>query len=216
MSRSRGTGHLSFKLVPSHLDVIIGKAGIDQVTDIPLLEIENRLAKFGPRLTKRLFDLTLAGFFLLFSAPVFLLAYLFRPGFHSRMVSSPDGRSLRLWQLVRGGRLAKWPWLLAILAGKLSWVGLEIPNEEGEGEKGGTGEVEKSRSLSPPPAFPLSVSEPIVPCSLQLPLGVTGLAQINRRAPLSAEEKNKLYLYYVTHYSPMLDMEILFRKLFRI
>ncbi|MGH7451559.1 MAG: glycosyltransferase, partial [bacterium] len=74
MSRSREAGQrLSFKLVPSHLDVIIGKSGIDQVTEVPLLEIENRLAKFGPALAKRLFDVTLAGFSLLVLSPLVLV-----------------------------------------------------------------------------------------------------------------------------------------------
>jgi lipopolysaccharide/colanic/teichoic acid biosynthesis glycosyltransferase len=180
---------LSFKLVPSHLDVIIGKSGIDQVTEVPLLEIENRLVKFGPALAKRLFDVALAAFALLVLSPLVLMMWPFLGKLYARVILAPDDRPIRLWQFSRGGRFAKWPWLLAILSGKLSWVGLEIPL---------AGESVLSRA------------------GTDLPLGLTGLAQINRRAQLSQEEKNKLYLYYVTHYSPRLDLEILFRKLFRI
>jgi lipopolysaccharide/colanic/teichoic acid biosynthesis glycosyltransferase len=196
MSQSREAGQrLSFKLVPSHLDVIIGKSGIDQVTEVPLLEIENRLAKFGPALAKRLFDVMLAGFVLLMLSPFILVTWPFLGKLHSRMISTPNDRQTRLWQFSRGskalwgGRFAKWPWLLAILSGKLSWVGLEIPSDSGS-----------------------VVSHP----GIDLPLGLTGLAQISRRAQLPQEEKNKLYLYYVTHYSPLLDLEIIFRKMFRI
>jgi lipopolysaccharide/colanic/teichoic acid biosynthesis glycosyltransferase len=190
MSRSREAGQrLSFKLVPSHLDVIIGKSGIDQVTEVPLLEIENRLAKFGPALAKRLFDVTLAGFALLALSPLILVTWPFLGKLHSRMISTPNDQQIRLWQFSRGGRFAKWPWLLAILSGKLSWVGLEIP----------------------------SGSESAVShAGIDLPFGLTGLAQINRRAQLSQEEKDRLYLYYVTHYSPLLDLEIIFRKMFGI
>jgi GT2 family glycosyltransferase/lipopolysaccharide/colanic/teichoic acid biosynthesis glycosyltransferase len=190
MSRSREAGQrLSFKLVPSHLDVIIGKSGIDQVTEVPLLEIENRLAKFGPALAKRLFDVALAGFSLLVLSPLVLVAWPFLGKLHSRVILAPDHSPIRLWQFSRGGRFAKWPWLLAILSGKLSWVGLEIP----------------------------SGSESAVShAGIDLPLGLTGLAQINRRVQLSQEEKDRLYLYYVTHYSPLLDLEIIFRKMFRV
>jgi lipopolysaccharide/colanic/teichoic acid biosynthesis glycosyltransferase len=190
MSQSREAGHrLSFKLVPSHLDVIIGKSGIDQVTELPLLEIENRLVKFGPASAKRLFDAALAAFVLLVLSPLVLIMWPFLGKLQSRVILTPNDRPIRLWQFSRGGRFAKWPWLLAILSGKLSWVGLEIPSD---GE---------------------SV---ISPAGTDLPLGLTGLAQINRRTQLSQEEKNKLYLYYVTHYSLPLDLEILFRKLFQI
>lgn len=190
MSRSREAGQrLSFKLVPSHLDVIIGKSGIDQVTEMPLLEIENRLAKIGPALAKRLFDVTLAGFSLLVLSPLVLIMWPFLGKLHPRVVLTPDHRPIRLWQFSRGGRFAKWPWLLTILSGELSWVGLEIPSDRAP--------VVSHRGID-------------------LPLGLTGLVQINRRAQLSQEEKNRLYLYYVTHYSPLLDLEILFRKLFGI
>jgi hypothetical protein len=190
MLRSREAGQrLSFKLVPSHLDVIIGKSGIDQVTEVPLLEIENRLAKFWPALAKKIFDVALAGFSLLVLAPLVLIMWPFLGKLRSHVILTPAGRQIRLWQFSRRGRFAKWPWLLTILSGKLSWVGLEIPSD----------------------------SESVVSkTGIDLPLGLTGLAQINRRTQLSQEEKNRLYLYYVTHYSPLLDLEILFRKMFGI
>jgi lipopolysaccharide/colanic/teichoic acid biosynthesis glycosyltransferase len=190
MSRSREAGQrLSFKLVPSHLDVIIGKAGIDQVTEVPLLEIENRLSRLGPKLAKRIFDVVVAGLFLIIGAPLFGIAWLLGGKLQSRRLLTPNGRHLRVWQLARGGRLAKWPWLWAILSGHLTWVGMAIPPED-----------------------ELLERQP----EINIPLGVTDLAKIHRRGPLSPEEKNKLYLYYVTHYTPLLDLEILFRTLFKI
>jgi GT2 family glycosyltransferase/lipopolysaccharide/colanic/teichoic acid biosynthesis glycosyltransferase len=180
-------GGISFKLVPSHLDVIIGKSGIDQVAETPLLEIENRLSRFWPALGKRVLDVSLAGFFMLVGAPFFLLAWLFGGCLQPQTIQLPDGRSLRLWKLARGGKLAKWPWLLAILAGKLSWIGLAVSN--------------------------LQIA------NYKLPPALIDVAQIHSaggRSRLSDEEKNKLYLYYLTHYSPFLDLEILLRTIFRI
>jgi len=187
MSRQREQG-LSFKLVPGHLDVIIGKSGIDQVTEVPLLEIENRLSRFWPAFGKRVLDVVLAGFLGIAGAPFFLLLWLFRGKLQSRVTPIPAGRALRLWQLSHGGKFAKWPWLFAILSGKLSWVGVAIPSEN-ESELSYLG--------------------------IELPLGVTDVAKINRHGQLSQEEKNKLYLYYVTHYTPLLDLEILLRTVFR-
>lgn len=181
MSRSREAGQrISFKLVPSHLDVIIGKASIDAITEVPLVEIENRLQRLGPGLTKRFFDVVLATFALLLLAPFFILLMLLR-----RKVEITEASGLRLFSLKNGGRLGKWPWLWEILRGRLSWVG---------------------RELSAPP------------CAQTLGLlpGLTGLAQVHRNAALSQEEKDKYELYYVTHYSPVLDLEILFRAVFRI
>jgi hypothetical protein len=180
-------GGISFKLVPSHLDVIIGKSGIDQVTATPLLEIENRLSRFWPALGKRALDVSLAGFCLLVGAPFFLLAWLFGGRLHPQTIQLPQGGSLRLWQLAQGKKVAQWPWLLAILSGKLSWVGLAVSN--------------------------LQIA------NYKLPPALIDVAQIHSaggRSRLSDEEKNKLYLYYLTHYSPVLDLEILLRTIFRI
>jgi len=190
-------GDISFKLVPSHLDVIIGKSGIDQVAETPLLEIENRLSRFWPALGKRVLDISLAGFCLLAGAPFFLLAWLFGGRLQPQTIQLPHGGSLRLWQLSRSsfksfqkkgeGKLAKWPWLLAILSGRLSWIGLSVSS--------------------------LQIANYKLPLAL---IDVTQIHSSGRRSRLSEEEKHKLYLYYVTHYSPFLDLEILLRRIFRI
>ncbi len=196
MSRPREQ-RLSFKLIPSHLDVMIGKPGIDQLTEVPLLEIENRLLRFWPAFGKRMLDVALAGFFLIFGAPFFLLLWLFKAlsGWTIGDGRKAKGESRTLRHSFFN--LRNWPRLLAILSGKLSWVGVAIPSDVD--------------------AFPVLAKEnrKIDAHRLQLPLGIIDLARINRRGQLSQEEKNKLYLYYVTHYSPLLDLEILLRTFFR-
>jgi len=231
---------LSFKLIPSHLDVIIGKSGIDQITEVPLLEIENRLLRFWPAFGKRMLDTALAGFFLVLGAPFFLLLWLLKGKLQSQTIQmtptllpsdlQKEGRgSLRLWQLLPKRRwatgdgrkvmgesrtlrpssftLRNWPWLFAILSGELSWVGLAISPDKPD-----------RQNLPPAPdaLFVLAKeNRELDAYSLHLPLGVADLTRINRRGQLSPEEKNKLYLYYVTHYSPLLDLEILLRTVFR-
>jgi GT2 family glycosyltransferase len=183
MSRPRKQ-RISFKLVPGHLDVIIGKASIDAIAEVPLVEIENRLQRFGPRLGKRLFDIGLATFALLLLAPFFILRVLMLREFEITEAASTQP-ALRLRSLKGAGRLGKWPWLWEIVRGRLSWVGREL-------------------NASPRAQ------------TLGLRPGLTGLAQVHRNAALSQEEKDKYELYYVTHYSPVLDLEILFRAIFRI
>lgn len=179
---------LSFKLAPSHLEVIIGKSGIDEIADVPLVEIKNRLNDFWPRLSKRVFDAGLALLALFFFFPLFVLRALRRRRFEVFEVAGVQP-PLRLRYLPHGGRAGKWLWLWAILAGRLSWVGRELSAEPTE--------QQRSRQIGLPP-------------------GITGLAQVHHRRALSQEEKDRYYLYYVTHYSPLLDLEILFRAAFRI
>ncbi|MDZ7267169.1 MAG: glycosyltransferase [candidate division KSB1 bacterium] len=189
MSRSR-RHQVSFKLVPSHLDVIIGKSGIDDIAQVPLIEIENRLARTLPRLSKRGFDLGLAALALVLLAPFFLIRLLLVRRCETVEIAMPPQPPLRLWHLAGGSRIDRWPWLLAILRGRLTWVGRELWEDAAD--------FERVRGLG------------LLP-------GLTGLAQVSKRKiPLSQEEKDKYYLYYVTHYSPLLDLEILFRAFFRI
>ena len=215
---------LSFKLVPSRLDVITGKAGITEVTEVPLVEIENRLLRFGPAFGKRMLDVALAGILLILGAPFFLLLWLVDGKLQPRLVpriengelaASRNSSPLRLWQLSlsffekskRLAGLAKWPWLGAILSGKISWVGLAIPPEA----------PDRQNLPADPEAQKIFSKENRTPDAyhLHLPLGVFELTRIHQHGELSQEEKNKLYLYYITHYKPLLDVEILLRTAFR-
>ena len=206
---------LSFKLVPSRLDAVTGKTGITQMTEVPLVEIENRLLRFGPAFGKRMLDVTLAAFLLLSGAPFFLLLWLVNGKLQARLVpraefaSARNASPLRLWQLSLPAfkkskalaALAKWPWLGAIFFGKLSWVGMAIPPER-------LNLSEEQRSF-------LTENRTLDSCRLHLPFGVFDLTRIHRGGQLAQEEKDKLYLYYLTHYSPLLDVEILLRTVFR-
>ncbi len=186
MSRQRRQ-RISFKLVPSHLDVIIGKSGIDAISEMPLVEIKNRLNDYWPRLSKRIFDCSLAALALILLLPFFLLQCLRFRRFEVLEVAGALP-PLRL-RYLPGGRAGKWPWFWQILAGRLSWVGRELTAEPTEQLRS------KQIGLAP---------------------GITGLAQVHHQRALSQEEKDRYYLYYVTHYSPLLDVEILFRATFRI
>ncbi|MCK9408497.1 MAG: glycosyltransferase [Bacteroidetes bacterium] len=60
---------VNFRLVPNNLEVIIGKPSIDQLDEIPFIEIEYNIAKPGNRFVKRSFDIAFSLFFLISIVP---------------------------------------------------------------------------------------------------------------------------------------------------
>ena len=184
---------ISFKLASGSLDVIIGKAEIDQLNDVPLLDIEYRLQRPALRFTKRAVDFAVALFLLILCAPAFLVRWLLTDGSLAQRRVRAGQETLSLWQLQtprgKSTRLDRLPWLLQVLSGAISLVGSELAVE-----------------LERPHATQRTV----------LPLGLTGLVQLKNQPEMSREEKEKLHLFYATHYSPLLDLEILFRALFRL
>jgi len=92
-----------------------------------------------------------------------------------------------LGRLLRRSRLDEIPQLFNILNGTMSLVG-------------------------PRPLLPIDQPKQFRN-RLQVPPGLTGLAQINGGTLLSPEEKDALDEWYVQHMSPTLDVKILFRTL---
>ena len=64
---------VNYRLVPTSLEVIIGKTNIDQLDDIPLVDIEYNIDKPLNRFTKRAFDVVVSVFLLIFVYPLVFL-----------------------------------------------------------------------------------------------------------------------------------------------
>lgn len=192
IARSRDQ-RVSFKLASGSLDVIIGKAGIDQLNEVPLLDIEYRLQRRSFRVAKRLLDFAVAFFLLILLAVPFLLRWLLTGRRLLRRQAFLGKTMASLWQLHKPERamtrLDRLPWLLQVLSGKVSLVGSEFVIDEPESG------IPRETILKP---------------------GLTGLAQLRHQPDMPREEREKLNLFYATHYSPLLDLEILFRALFRL
>ena len=93
---------VNFRLVPGSLEAIIGKTRIDELDELPLVDIEYNIHKPANRFLKRLFDIVLSGT---------LLIFLYVP---VRMTG-------------RRGRFARGTLLLpGVFAGRLSFVGLPL------------------------------------------------------------------------------------------
>ena len=80
---------VNFRLVPNNLEVIIGKPSIDQLDEIPFIEIEYNIAKVGNRIVKRTFDLFVSLFFLISIAPFVYFIRIF-----SRTPASGFGKAI--------------------------------------------------------------------------------------------------------------------------
>ncbi len=178
---------VNFKLMPSNLDVIIGKASIDRIDDVPLLEIDYKLHRRPYRAVKRAFDLLIATIVLILSTPFLLFRYLCRTPMEARVVQGVHGREVRLRRFRGGGLLNRVPYLVQVIRGGVSLVGTELREVR----------AEKATAVDLKP-------------------GLTGLVQVNRHRNLTQEDKERYHLYYLKNYSPLLDLEILFKALFRL
>ncbi len=181
-----------FKIIPSNLDVIIGKASIDQLSDAPLLDIDYKLATKGNRLKKRAFDLIIALLCLVLGLPVFFVYLKFKKLDRHRVLLPVDfgktKKTIHLWCLRNNRFLSNLPLMWYVLRGDLTIVGREL-TASAESEK---------------------------PSSEIMKPGLTGLIQLRRHKKMSEEEKEKYRLFYAMNYSVLLDIEIIFKTIFRL
>lgn len=98
-----GNRSVNFRLVPNSLEVIIGRTHIDELDDIPLLEIEYNIDRPVNRFLKRIVDITL-------SLALMLTVYPFA------LYRKRSGRAL-------GARQAMFLRLPAVVSGAMSLVG---------------------------------------------------------------------------------------------
>jgi hypothetical protein len=164
IGRSRNRG-VNFRLVPSSLEVIIGKTHIDELGDLPFVDIDYNIRKASHRFFKRTFDVVFALFGILMCFPIFVVPLRKRDtsAYMRLMYRLPD-----------------------VLKGTMSFVGRPAD----EDQPAGAGET-------------LYLGKP----------GITGLAQINRRADMNPEEVEKYNLYYAKNQSLVLDCEILLKAM---
>jgi GT2 family glycosyltransferase/lipopolysaccharide/colanic/teichoic acid biosynthesis glycosyltransferase len=118
ISRSRERS-VNFRLVPSSMEVIIGKTHIDQLDDIPLLEIEYNIDRAWNRITKRVFDLVISLFLVVVLLPYLTLQDLLKGRGRARSRESMRN-------------------LLSVVKGEMSLVG-PYRNDIGTAEKANTG-----------------------------------------------------------------------------
>ncbi|MCD6204220.1 MAG: glycosyltransferase [Candidatus Marinimicrobia bacterium] len=184
---------VNVKIVPRNLDYIIGKSSVEKIEDIPLIEVEYNMYRLGNRISKRAFDIFLSLFTFIILAPVvipfaLLSGYRFSTEkflgkessvFNGIVFKKRNGNHVR-------PTIERFPLLLSILRGKMSFVGSEL--------------------LTANPHLRHLRCKP----------GMTGLFQLQETHNPNEIDKQNYEYYYMQNHSLFLDVEILLKALLNI
>ena len=180
---------LLFRIVPHEDEVMLGKANVEYIGNLPFVSVEATLYHRFHLLSKRLFDILVSGLLLLpllLLMPLLVLVY----GLERHSIWTVGGGQVSVRLLRGGGQMVRrLPLLWSIFRGDLSFVG---------------GELVLAKESDP---------------RLLFKPGVTGIAQLRQSASRRIDEPEvaKSYQhYYLQHQSLTFDLEILLKALFRI
>ncbi|MFB0516316.1 MAG: glycosyltransferase [Candidatus Neomarinimicrobiota bacterium] len=117
---------LLFRIVPHEDEVMLGKAEVEYIGDLPFVSVEASLYRRFHLLSKRLFDILTSAVLLLLLLPVWPFLRIFC-GFERHTIWTVKSNLTSIHLLQNGGaRLRRLPLLWYILKGNLSFVGAEI------------------------------------------------------------------------------------------
>lgn len=200
------------KLAPSPLEVMIGQTSIENLGSLPLVEISDSRLNQWQRLTKRTFDVIIAGLGLILLSPLFLMQILMVRGgrgrFHFQAMKEYDTNGSRfplkeftehipsdenpsgMYCFMKRYGFHRILWLWPVLKGDMSLVGFPLSSATPE-----TGSGAWMTDLKP---------------------GLTGLIQLDGKRGFDPDERLKYELYYRRNQSVLLDTEILLRSLWQL
>ena len=183
----------NIKIVPRHLDYILGKSSVENIEDIPLLEVDYNLFHLGNRVIKRVFDLLTASLVTVILSP-FVIPIALLMGYKIQRVKyiGIDERKINALNFIkRSGNHARifikrFPLLLAVIQGDLSFVGSElIPADSSD------------RHLRYKP-------------------GLTGLFRLSNNHKTDETDKQNYEHFYMQNHSFFLDVEIILKTILKI
>ncbi len=225
LSKVEDTG-IDYFIIPNFYEIVTGKTNIDEIDEFPILSNINNTISLPNRILKRIFDVIFSMIFLIFSFPfLFLIGFIIkitspgpvlykqlRAGVNGKpffiykfrtmvkdadkigplLTDKTDSRITQIGKFLRRFSLDELPQFYNVLKGDMSVVG---PRPE-------VIEIVKTYK-----SWQRKV--------LQIKPGITGLAQISGRQELDIPTKLKIDLYYIKNYSFLLDLEIIFRTVFK-
>lgn len=185
--------HVNIKIVPINLDYIIGKSSVERIEDIPLIDVEYNLFRFGNRILKRLFDIALSLFSSLILTP-FMLPSGYLAGYRLRKVRlvGVEQRTFHslMFRKIRNNHsqrfIERFPLLYSVLVGDISFVGNE-----------------------------LLFADTDIP-RLRCKPGLTGLAQLQGNHRPDETDKQNYEYYYMQNHSLFFDLEIILKTILKI
>ncbi|MEJ2052838.1 MAG: glycosyltransferase [Calditrichaceae bacterium] len=183
MSRVNNT-RIEYKMVPGHLEFMIGKSVVERLDSIPLVDIEYAYGKPFNILAKRIFDLILSLMLLIFLSPVilFLIPFNFSKITRQKIFININ-ETKTILKAQKNGILNFILMLINVLTGKLSFVGAPV------------------RTLSGRKPY------------LDYKPGVTGIVQINQNRIQNSQAEENFELHYLKNQNLFMDSEILFQAI---
>ncbi len=184
--------HLDFKMVPREVDVLIGRSSVDQLDEIPLMDLDYTLFTGINPFLKRSLDVVLSLILLPFFIMIRLINWLHpRMEMKSETIRDARGESMHIRipyfnNLEMKNIFGKLHYLGHVLLGSLSLVGAEM------------------------------VSSKVDVQPIRYKPGLTGLTQLNLWRNLTPEDKEHYDLYYLKNYTILLDFEIILRTLMQM
>ena len=182
---------IEYKIVPSNLEVMIGKSNIERLDDYPLLEIEYSIGNPFNKFVKRTFDLFLSSMVLLITSPIALIILMIKRKQVIRFaIHNEKNEKIFIRQLEKKDfkrLINRWLLFLEVVKGKISIIGspiIEYMDQHGNGE-------------------------------FNYKPGLTGIVQINRSKIRLPEDVEKYHLFYLKNQSLLLDIEILLKAFFQ-
>ncbi|RKY56115.1 MAG: hypothetical protein DRP89_02040 [Candidatus Neomarinimicrobiota bacterium] len=184
---------VNVKIVPKHLNYILGKSSVEKIEDIPLIEVDYNLYHFGNRLAKRLFDIMVSTIVTVIFTPFVLpFAYLVNYKLMKKRLLGKGGTNFTamIMRKRNGNNINKtiegFPLIWSVLKGDMSLVGSEI--------------------LSANPNVRHLRCKP----------GLTGLFQLQGNHRPDEVDKENYEFYYMQNYSLFLDVEIILKAILNI
>ncbi|MCP4726709.1 MAG: glycosyltransferase [bacterium] len=122
-------GKVNFKIVPSSLELIIGKSSIIPLVNLPLIDLEYKYLDTPRKISKRFFDILLSALLISLTLPVYTVLKLKRHlTIKHKIIFGDRGRPIYIKMLMHKnspykGKLKYFPLWIQIFKGELSFVG---------------------------------------------------------------------------------------------
>ncbi|MGD9488977.1 MAG: glycosyltransferase [Calditrichaceae bacterium] len=177
--------HIEFKMVPGHLEFMVGKSNIERLDNMPLVDIEYAYGKLFNRFVKRSTDIFSSFIILTALLPVTLLLLPFKIGKISRKPVHQGRNNIKtiLWYPKKGFFRFILN-LINVFSGKLSLVGAPLEKDENRDQQ------------------------------FDYKPGLTGIIQINKSKITDDQISDNFELHYLKNQNFLLDAEIIYRTLF--
>jgi exopolysaccharide biosynthesis polyprenyl glycosylphosphotransferase len=215
-------------VLPELYEILLHNASVERIDDVTVFRVEGLGLTRGQQLMKRLLDLSLAAFALVFVLPLFpiiaLAVRLSSPGpiFYVQKRTGLNGKPFTLWKfrtMVQDAEKLTGPVLASENDPRVTKVGRFLRATRLDELPQIFNVIKGDMSfVGPRPERPFFVQQfcetiPEYKFRLKVKPGITGLAQVQGKYDTDPADKLRYDLYYIRNYSPLLDLQIIFQTL---